>query len=80
MTASLAQLRARLPELMLPDQRRLARRADRAASLRDRAARDQAIGELAGDVAAAEQRAGARRASRPGDHLSGRAAGQPAEG
>ena len=65
MTASLAQLRARLPELMLTDQRRLSRRADRAASLRDRAARDQAIGELAGDVAAAEQRAVARRASVP---------------
>ena len=65
MTASLAQLRARLPELMLTDQRRLSRRADRAASLRDRAARDQAIGELAGDVAAAEQRAEARRASVP---------------
>ena len=65
MTASLAQLRARLPGLMLTDQRRLSRRADRAASLRDRAARDHAVGELAGDVAAAEQRAGARRASVP---------------
>ena len=65
MTASLAQLRARLPGLMLTDQRRLSRRADRATSLRDRAARDQAVGELAGDVAAAEQRTEARRASVP---------------
>ena len=56
MTATLAQLRARLPGLMLRDQRRLARRADRAGALRDAGARDRAVAELAAEVAAAEQR------------------------
>ncbi len=65
MTASLAQLRACLPALMLADQRRLARRADRAASLREPGAREQALGELAAQVAAAEQRIEARRAIVP---------------
>ena len=65
MTASLAQLRARLPELMLADQRRLARRADRAAALREADARTQAIAELQADVAAAEQRMQARLAAVP---------------
>jgi len=64
-TASLAQLRARLPALMLADQRRLARRADRALTTRDDAAREQALSELAADVAAAEQRIEARRAILP---------------
>jgi ATP-dependent helicase HrpA len=64
-TASLAQLRARLPELMLRDQRQLARRADRAASLRDPAARERAIAGLADQVAAAEQRVKARRSIVP---------------
>ncbi|HXB49463.1 MAG TPA: ATP-dependent helicase, partial [Streptosporangiaceae bacterium] len=61
MTASLAQLRARLPALMLADQRRLSRRADRALTMRDAAARERALGVLAADVAAAEQRIEARR-------------------
>ena len=65
MTASLAQLRASLPELMLRDQRRLGRRADRAASLRDPAARAQAIGELEAEVAGAAARVAARRSSVP---------------
>ena len=65
MTASLAQLRARLPALMLADQRRLGRRADRALTMRDAAAREQAIGDLAAEVAAAEQRIEARRAIVP---------------
>jgi len=60
-TNSLAQLRARLPALMLADQRRLARLADRAASLREPGAREQAVGELAAKVAAAGQRVDARR-------------------
>ncbi len=65
MTASLAALRARLPELMLRDERRLARRADRVRSLQDADARARAIAELAADVTAAEQRVAARRAAVP---------------
>jgi len=61
LTASLAELRARLPELTLRDQRRLASRAGRAASLREPAARDRAVAELADQVTAAEQRIEARR-------------------
>jgi len=64
-TASLAQLRARLPALMLADQRRLARRADRALTMRNAAAREQALSEFAADVAAAEQRIEARQAIVP---------------
>ena len=65
MTASLAQLRARLPALMLGDQRRLARRADRALTTREPAAREKALEELAAEVATAEQRIEARRALVP---------------
>ena len=65
MTVTLAQLRARLPGLMLRDQRRLARRADRAASMREPGDRDRAVAALAGEVAAAEQRMQARRTSVP---------------
>jgi ATP-dependent helicase HrpA len=64
-TASLAALRARLPELMLRDERRLARRADRTRSLRESDARAAAVAELAVEVAAAEQRVAARRAAVP---------------
>jgi ATP-dependent helicase HrpA len=64
-TRSLAQLRARLPELTLRDQRRLARRADLAGSQRDPATREQAVTELAAEVAAAEQRVAARRGAVP---------------
>jgi len=64
-TASLAQLRARLPALMLGDQRRLARRADRALTTREPAAREKALEELAAEVATAEQRIEARRALVP---------------
>src|SRR5262245_10164639 len=46
---------------MLADQRRLARRADRALTMRDATAREQALGQLAADVAAAEQRIESRR-------------------
>ncbi len=64
-TASLAELRARLPELMLRDQRRLGRRADRAASLRDPAARALATAELDAQVTEAAGRVAARRSSVP---------------
>jgi len=64
-TASLAALRARLPELMLRDERRLARHADRVRSLRDADARARAMAQLAADVTAAEQRLTARRAAVP---------------
>jgi ATP-dependent helicase HrpA len=63
--STLAQLRARLPELMLRDQQRLGRRAERAGSLREPDARQQASVELAADVAAAEERIAQRRASVP---------------
>ncbi len=65
MTASLAQLRARLPELMLRDQRQLASRAGRAGSLRDSAARDLAVAKLADQVTAAERRIEARQGTVP---------------
>jgi ATP-dependent helicase HrpA len=64
-TASLAALRARLPELMLRDERRLARRADRVRSLRDADARAQAMAELAAEITAAEERVTSRRAAVP---------------
>jgi ATP-dependent helicase HrpA len=65
LTTSLAQLRARLPELMLRDQRQLARRAERVAALREPAARDRALAELADQVAAAERRIETRRSLVP---------------
>jgi ATP-dependent helicase HrpA len=65
LTASLAELRARLPELMLRDQRQLAGRVGRAASQRDPVARDRAVAGLADQVAAAEQRIEARRSIVP---------------
>jgi ATP-dependent helicase HrpA len=54
-----------MPALMLRDQRRLERRADRIRSLRDPAARTRAVTELAAEVAAADQRIDARRAALP---------------
>jgi len=65
LTSSLAELRAQLPGLMLRDKRRLGRRAGQAAGLHDRAARDQALGQLSADLAAAAARAQARRDSVP---------------
>ncbi len=64
-TSPLAELRAALPSLMLRDQRRLGRRVQQAAGLRDAAARDRALGRLAGEVAAAAARAQARAAAVP---------------
>jgi ATP-dependent helicase HrpA len=64
-TATLAQLRARLPALTLRDQHRLAGRADRATAVAEAAAREQAIAELEAEVMAAEQRIQGRRARVP---------------
>ena len=60
-----AELRARLPELMLRDRRRLARRLDSAGRLPDPDARASALAGVAGAVAAAELRVEARRAGVP---------------
>ncbi|MGE5292458.1 MAG: hypothetical protein ACM3ML_35770, partial [Micromonosporaceae bacterium] len=65
MTPSLADLRARLPGLMLSDQRRLGRRAGKAAALRDAAARERAFGEVAAELDGAEARIEARRRAVP---------------
>ena len=50
MPTSLADLRARLPELTHRDQLRLRRRADKAAALRDGAARERAFGRLSAEL------------------------------
>ena len=50
MPTSLADLRARLPELTHRDQLRLSRRADKAAALRDSAARERAFGRLSAEL------------------------------
>jgi ATP-dependent helicase HrpA len=62
---TLAQLRARLPELMLRDQRRLERMADRAGSQREPAARERAIDRLAAEVDSAGDRLARRAAAVP---------------
>jgi ATP-dependent helicase HrpA len=59
-TSSLAALRARLPGLMLRDERRLARLADRAAGQRSPEARDQALDRLEAEIESAEGRLAAR--------------------
>ncbi|WP_431879832.1 ATP-dependent RNA helicase HrpA [Amycolatopsis sacchari] len=58
----LAELRARLPELMLRDEHRLRRRLDGARKARDP---ERVARQLAADVDAAEQRVRRRRANRP---------------
>ena len=50
MTTSLADLRARLPELTQRDQQRLRRRADQAAALRDEGAREKAFASLLAEL------------------------------
>jgi ATP-dependent helicase HrpA len=60
-----ADLRARVPGLMLRDQRRLSRRTAQAAALRDPAARQRALERVESAVAAAAARVAARRASVP---------------
>jgi ATP-dependent helicase HrpA len=64
-TSSLAGLRARLPELMLADRRRLERQADRAGSRRDPAARERALEELGAEIEAAAGRFAARAGAVP---------------
>ncbi len=65
MTITTAQLRERLPGLMLRDQRRLERRIDGVARTRDPAARAAAITRLGADLAAAEELADQRRRAVP---------------
>ncbi|MFI0454069.1 ATP-dependent RNA helicase HrpA [Actinomadura sp. 6N118] len=61
----LADLRARLPELMLRDQHRLRRRIDGTQKMRDAKRRDKITGEIAADIDAAERRVARRRAAMP---------------
>jgi ATP-dependent helicase HrpA len=65
LTPSLADLRARLPELMLRDQRRLDRRIQKAVTLRDPGAREQALGRAAAELDAAAARVEERRKAVP---------------
>ena len=65
LTPSLPDLRERLPGLMLFDQRRLGRRAGKAAAQRSAAARERALGELAAELQKAEARVDARRRAVP---------------
>ena len=65
MTSPLADLQARLPALMLRDQRRLQRRIDVARKLRDPEARLASTSTIAADVDAAELRVARRRARVP---------------
>ncbi|MER6808035.1 ATP-dependent RNA helicase HrpA [Spirillospora sp. NPDC000708] len=61
----LADLRARLPELMLRDQHRLRRRIDGAQKMRDAARRAKVAEEIAADVEAAGRRVERRRLAVP---------------
>ncbi len=65
LTPSPAELRARLPELMPRDQRRLGRRVENADALRDAGAREQALGQVVAELEAAAARAQARRRAVP---------------
>ncbi len=65
MTPPLADLRARLPELMTLDGHRLRRRMDGAQKMRDAGRRAKAAEQIAADVAAAERRVARRRAAVP---------------
>ncbi len=65
LTPSLAELRARLPELMPRDQRRLGRRVENAAALRDAGARERALGQVSAELEAAAARVEARRGAVP---------------
>ena len=60
-----AELRARLPVLMLRDQHRLGRLIERAAATGDPGSREHALGRVRADVEAAEARADVRRRSVP---------------
>ncbi|GAA0278296.1 ATP-dependent RNA helicase HrpA [Actinomadura nitritigenes] len=65
MRSPLADLRARLPELMLRDQHRLGRRIDGTQRMRDAARRAKVAEEIAADVEAAERRVERRRLAVP---------------
>jgi ATP-dependent helicase HrpA len=65
LTPSLTDLRARLPGLMLRDQRRLGRRVQQAAALRDPAAREQSLGRVVAELDTAAARVEARRGTVP---------------
>ncbi len=65
MRSPLADLRARLPELMPYDRHRLRRRIDGVEKMRDAGRRDKAAGEIAAEIEAAEARVARRRAVVP---------------
>ncbi|HZB34379.1 MAG TPA: ATP-dependent RNA helicase HrpA, partial [Streptosporangiaceae bacterium] len=65
MSASLVDLRSRLPEVMLRDQHRLRRRVEGVRKIKEARAKDKVLAEIAGEVAAAEQRVADRRAAVP---------------
>ena len=65
MPSEIAELRARLPGLMLRDQRRLGRRVGQAAGLREPAARERALRRVADDIDQAQARIEARRRAVP---------------
>lgn len=65
MTPPLADLRARLPELMLRDRHRLHRRVEGARKMRDAARRARVAEEIAADIEAAERRVERRRLAVP---------------
>ncbi|MFY1691563.1 ATP-dependent RNA helicase HrpA [Plantactinospora sp. WMMB782] len=63
--ADLPALRARLPELMFRDQRRIQRRLEGLSKIRDLGRRQAAGAEIAVEIGAAEQRLASRRAAVP---------------
>jgi ATP-dependent helicase HrpA len=63
--ATLAELRVRLPELMLRDQHRLGRRLERAAALRDADRREKELAQIAAEMERAAARLTARRLAVP---------------
>jgi ATP-dependent RNA helicase HrpA len=65
LTPSPAELRSRLPGLMLRDQRRLGRRVGQATARRGAKAREQALGQVAAEIAVAQARVEARSQSVP---------------
>jgi ATP-dependent helicase HrpA len=64
-TSSLAELRGRLPELTLRDQRRLGRRIEQTGSQRNPQRREAALQAIAAEIGQAEDRIAARRRSVP---------------
>jgi ATP-dependent helicase HrpA len=65
LTSSLAELRARLPELTLRDQHRLGRRIQQAGGQRDPATRERALDRVAAELDSARARVEARRFTVP---------------